>query len=79
MTQQKKFTVLVPMEDTECIEWCRTHFGSPEFLIKSPGTRWSYCYDYSEKTTLKLMFFTEADYQLFKDSGMDTWSWLKDQ
>lgn len=31
------------------------------------------------KTTLQLTFFTKADYQLFKDSGMDTWSWLKNQ
>jgi len=79
MTKPKTFTVLVPSGDVECIDWCWSQFGAPQFLREGSPARWTYGYHHSEKTAVQLIFFAEADYQLFKDTGMETWSWLKDQ
>lgn len=81
MKEPKTFTVLVPLRDFECLDWCWNQFGTPEFLIQGasarPSARWSYSYCRSEIPTIQLIFFAEADYQLFKDTDLETWSWLK--
>ena len=79
MTKPKTFTVLVPRDDVECIDWCWEKFGTPQFLREGSPARWTYNYNRDGKITIQLIFFAEADYQLFKDTGMDTWSWLTDQ
>lgn len=76
MTTPKTFTVLVPRDNVECIDWCWEKFGTPRFLREGSSARWTYNYNRDGKITTQLIFFTEADYQLFKETGMDTWSWL---
>lgn len=74
MKQPKAHKVNVP-DDNAVLDWCWDHLGTPSFIRIDATGRWNYFHNFKNET-IDLYFFSEQDYQLFKDSGIATWSWL---